>query len=195
MNKSDKNEYRPARGTPATLIRPDRALRAPSSATRYAVTDAADIAPYVTEERELFRGPLAAGAAAGLDGGGRRHLQARHRARGSRWCRRAAIPAWSAARPRTTAKWCVSLRRLDKIREIDTASNTMTCEAGVVLQIAQQRAAEADRLFPLSLGAEGSCTIGGNLSTNAGGTSGARLWRGARAGARRSKWCWPTGAF
>ncbi len=50
-------------------------------------------------------------------------------------------------------------------------SNTMTCEAGVVLQIAQQRAAEVDRLFPLSLGAEGSCTIGGNLSTNAGGTA------------------------
>jgi FAD/FMN-containing dehydrogenase len=47
----------------------------------------------------------------------------------------------------------------------------MTCEAGVVLQIAQQKAAEMDRLFPLSLGAEGSCTIGGNLSTNAGGTA------------------------
>ena len=47
----------------------------------------------------------------------------------------------------------------------------MTCEAGVVLQIAQQRAAAIDRLFPLSLGAEGSCTIGGNLSTNAGGTT------------------------
>ncbi len=47
----------------------------------------------------------------------------------------------------------------------------MTCEAGVVLQIAQARAAEVDRLFPLSLGAEGSCTIGGNLSTNAGGTA------------------------
>jgi D-lactate dehydrogenase (cytochrome) len=47
----------------------------------------------------------------------------------------------------------------------------MTCEAGVILQVAQQRAAEVDRLFPLSLGAEGSCTIGGNLSTNAGGTT------------------------
>jgi FAD/FMN-containing dehydrogenase len=47
----------------------------------------------------------------------------------------------------------------------------MTCESGVVLQIAQQKASEMDRLFPLSLGAEGSCTIGGNLSTNAGGTA------------------------
>jgi len=64
----------------------------------------------------------------------------------------------------------LSLTRLDRIREVDAASNTMTCEAGVVLAKAQQAAADADRLFPLSLGAEGSCTIGGNLSTNAGGT-------------------------
>src|SRR5438445_2255952 len=46
----------------------------------------------------------------------------------------------------------------------------MTCEAGVILMTAQEAAAEVNRLFPLSLGAEGSCTIGGNLSTNAGGT-------------------------
>ena len=65
----------------------------------------------------------------------------------------------------------LSLTRLDKIREVDAASNTMTCEAGVVLQNAQDAAAKVDRLFPLSLGAEGSCTIGGNLSTNAGGTA------------------------
>ncbi|HEY6380227.1 MAG TPA: FAD-binding oxidoreductase, partial [Pseudolabrys sp.] len=64
----------------------------------------------------------------------------------------------------------LSLTRLDKIREVDPASNAMTCEAGVVLANAQEAAAAADRLFPLSLGAEGSCTIGGNLATNAGGT-------------------------
>src|SRR4029077_11867268 len=64
----------------------------------------------------------------------------------------------------------VSLRRLDRIREVDPTSNTMTCEAGVILARAQEAAAAAGRLFPLSLGAEGSCTIGGNLSTNAGGT-------------------------
>ena len=63
----------------------------------------------------------------------------------------------------------LSLARLDKIRDIDVQSNTMTCEAGVVLQKAQEAAAAADRLFPLSLGSEGSCTIGGNLSSNAGG--------------------------
>src|SRR6202045_500261 len=65
----------------------------------------------------------------------------------------------------------LSLNRLDCIREVDATSNTITCEAGVVLAKAQDAAAAAERLFPLSLAAEGSCTIGGNLSTNAGGTA------------------------
>jgi FAD/FMN-containing dehydrogenase len=65
----------------------------------------------------------------------------------------------------------LSLTRLDRIREVDPVSNTMTCEAGVVLANAQAAAVGAERLFPLSLAAEGSCTIGGNLSTNAGGTA------------------------
>ena len=64
----------------------------------------------------------------------------------------------------------LSTVRLDKIREIDPATNSMTAEAGVVLARAQEAAASRGRLFPLSLGAEGSATIGGNLSTNAGGT-------------------------
>ena len=65
----------------------------------------------------------------------------------------------------------LSLTRMNRIREVDALNNTMTVEAGVVLGNIQQAAAEADRLFPLSLGAEGSCTIGGNLSTNAGGVN------------------------
>ncbi|MBX3519275.1 MAG: FAD-binding oxidoreductase [Xanthobacteraceae bacterium] len=64
----------------------------------------------------------------------------------------------------------VSTARMNKIREVDADANTMTVESGVILQNAQEAAAKAERLFPLSLGAEGSCTIGGNLSTNAGGT-------------------------
>jgi D-lactate dehydrogenase (cytochrome) len=64
----------------------------------------------------------------------------------------------------------LSLNRLDRIREVDATSNTITCEAGVILAKVQDAAAHVDRLFPLSLGAEGSCTIGGKLSTNAGGT-------------------------
>jgi FAD/FMN-containing dehydrogenase len=64
----------------------------------------------------------------------------------------------------------LSLRRLDAIREIDKANLTMTVEAGCILQVAQEAAARAGLLFPLSLAAEGSCTLGGNLATNAGGT-------------------------
>ena len=65
----------------------------------------------------------------------------------------------------------LSLTRLDKIREVDAVSNTMTVEAGVTLQRAREAAAQADRLYPQLLPSEGTCTIGGNLSTNAGGTA------------------------
>jgi len=64
----------------------------------------------------------------------------------------------------------VSLTRLNKVRSIDLENDTIVVEAGCVLQSVQEVAAENGRLFPLSLAAEGSCTIGGNLSTNAGGT-------------------------
>jgi FAD/FMN-containing dehydrogenase len=64
----------------------------------------------------------------------------------------------------------MSLTRLNRVRSIDRANLTMTVEAGAVLQSVQQAAADAGLLFPLSLAAEGSCTIGGNLATNAGGT-------------------------
>lgn len=63
----------------------------------------------------------------------------------------------------------ISLSRLNRIRAIDSANNTIIIEAGCVLQTLQEAAAQAGRLFPLSLAAEGSCQIGGNLSTNAGG--------------------------
>ena len=137
---------------------------------KYAVTDKADIAPYVTEERDLFHGksPLV--------------LRPGSTAEVSEICRLASahkialVPQGGntglvGGQTPHNGEVVVSMRRLDKIREVDTASNTMTCEAGVVLQVAQQRARDVDRLFPLSLGAEGSCTIGGNLSTNAGGTA------------------------
>jgi len=63
----------------------------------------------------------------------------------------------------------LSLRRLRAIREIDPASDAMTLEAGLTLREAQAAAASANRYFPLSLASEGSCTIGGNIATNAGG--------------------------
>jgi len=64
----------------------------------------------------------------------------------------------------------LSLTRMQRVRGIDAANLTMTVEAGCVLQAVQQAAADAGLMFPLSLAAEGSCTIGGNLATNAGGT-------------------------
>ncbi|MCK1737842.1 FAD-binding oxidoreductase [Bradyrhizobium sp. 138] len=137
---------------------------------RHAITDATDIEPYLTEERNLFHGrsPLV--------------LRPGSTAEVSEICKLASahnialVPQGGntglvGGQTPHNGEVVVSLRRLDKIREVDTASNTMTCEAGVVLQIAQAKAVEVDRLFPLSLGAEGSCTIGGNLSTNAGGTA------------------------
>jgi FAD/FMN-containing dehydrogenase len=65
----------------------------------------------------------------------------------------------------------LSLKRMNRVREIDPLDYTVTVEAGCVLADVQKAASDADRLFPLSLGAEGSCQIGGNLSTNAGGIS------------------------
>lgn len=64
----------------------------------------------------------------------------------------------------------VNLKRMSAVREVDSTNQTMTVEAGCVLTDVQAAAQAADRLFPLSLGAEGSCQIGGNISTNAGGT-------------------------
>ena len=63
----------------------------------------------------------------------------------------------------------LSLGRMNKVIEVDTVGYSMTVEAGCVLQTLQETAANHDRFFPLSLGAQGSCMIGGNLSTNAGG--------------------------
>jgi FAD/FMN-containing dehydrogenase len=64
----------------------------------------------------------------------------------------------------------LSLTRLNRIRQVDRANLTLTAEAGCVLQVAQQAAADAGLMLALSLAAEGSCTVGGNLATNAGGT-------------------------
>jgi FAD/FMN-containing dehydrogenase len=137
---------------------------------KYAVTDANDIAPYVTEERNLFHGhsPLILRPGSTAEVSAICKLATEHRI--------ALVPQGGntglvGGQTPHHGEVVISMRRMDKIREVDTASNTMTCEAGVILQNAQQRAADADRLFPLSLGAEGSCTIGGNLSTNAGGTA------------------------
>jgi D-lactate dehydrogenase (cytochrome) len=137
---------------------------------KYAVTDPADIAPYTTEERDLFHGrsPLVLRPGSTAEVADICKLANENRI--------ALVPQGGntglvGGQTPHNGEVVISMRRMDRIRDVDTASNTLTCEAGVILQVAQQRAAEVDRLFPLSLGAEGSCTIGGNLSTNAGGTT------------------------
>ncbi|MGC2777111.1 MAG: FAD-binding oxidoreductase [Bradyrhizobium sp.] len=137
---------------------------------RQALTAETDVAPYVTEERNLFHGrsPLVLRPGSTAEVAAICKLASAHRI--------ALVPQGGntglvGGQTPHNGEVVVSLKRMDKIREVDTASNAMIAEAGVVLQVAQQKAAEVDRLFPLSLGAEGSCTIGGNLSTNAGGTA------------------------
>ncbi|MDI7861477.1 FAD-binding oxidoreductase [Rhizobiaceae bacterium n13] len=65
----------------------------------------------------------------------------------------------------------ISLQRLNRIRDVDPVANVMVVDGGCILADVHKAAAEVNRLFPLSLGSEGSCRIGGNLSTNAGGTA------------------------
>jgi D-lactate dehydrogenase (cytochrome) len=154
-----------------TRLSPDLIARfAAIVGDKYAVTDGTEIAPFLKEERDLYEGR----SRLVLRPGSTAEVAAICKAASE--TRTALVPQGGntglvGGQTPHHGEVVLSLRRLDKIREIDTRSNTMTCEAGVVLAVAQQRAAEADRLFPLSLGAEGSCTIGGNLSTNAGGTA------------------------
>ena len=136
---------------------------------RNALTDPAEIAPYLSEERELYHGR----SRLVLRPGSVDEVAAIVRLAnetGTPLVPQGGNTGLVGGQTPLRGEVVLSLKRLDRIREVDATSNTMTCEAGVVLANAQQAAAAAGRLFPLSLGAEGSCTIGGNLSTNAGGT-------------------------
>jgi FAD/FMN-containing dehydrogenase len=137
--------------------------------SRHAVTDPADQAPYLTESRGLYHGRsplvLLPGSVAEVAA-----ILALANETATAIVPQGGNTGLVGGQIATDGEAVLTLRRLDRIREVDPLSNTMTCEAGVVLAKAQEAAAAADRLFPLSLGAEGSCTIGGNLSTNAGGT-------------------------
>ena len=136
---------------------------------RYAITDPAALEPYLIEGRGIYRGRssmlLRPGSVAEVQA-----ILALANETKTPLVPQGGNTGLVGGQIPFDGELILSLTRLDKIREMDAASNTMTCEAGVVLAKAQDAAAAIDRLFPLSLGAEGSCTIGGNLSTNAGGT-------------------------
>jgi FAD/FMN-containing dehydrogenase len=136
---------------------------------KYAVTDPATLAPHLIEGRGLYHGRTPMMLRPGSVDEVAAILKLANETR------TAVVPQGGntglvGGQIPFDSELILSTSRLDKIREVDPASNTMTCEAGVILSKAQDAAAAVGRLFPLSLGSEGSCTIGGNLSTNAGGT-------------------------
>ncbi|MEA3155761.1 MAG: hypothetical protein QOK44_3350 [Betaproteobacteria bacterium] len=136
------------------------------------ITDPADMEPYIVDWRGVYRGttiavvrPATTDEVAGV----------------VKLCAESGTPIvpqggntgmCMASVPRADGNDIVlTLSRMNRIRQVDPLNNTLTAEAGVVLANIQTAAKDADRLFPLSLGAEGSCQIGGNLSTNAGGVN------------------------
>ncbi len=135
------------------------------------VSDPAERAPYLVDERRAYHGAAALIV---------RPESTAEVAEVVRLCAEAEIPivpqggntglVGGATPFETGNEILLSLTRLNRIRAIDPLNYTVTAEAGVILAEVQRAAAAADRLFPLSLGAEGTARIGGNLSTNAGGT-------------------------
>ncbi len=136
------------------------------------LTAAADLEPYVVDWRGVYRGVAAAVA---------RPANTAQVAAVMKLCAETGTPLvpqggntgmCGASVPNAGGNEVVlSLARMNKILDVDPLNNTLTAEAGCVLANIQQAAADVERLFPLSLGAEGSCQIGGNLSTNAGGVN------------------------
>jgi FAD/FMN-containing dehydrogenase len=137
---------------------------------KYAITDPQMQAPYLVEMRDLFRGQTPVILRPGSVEEVAQILKLANETKtaivpqgGNTGLVGGQIPHHNEV--------VLSLTRLDKIREVDPVSNTMTAEAGVTLQRAREAAANAGRLYPQLLPSEGTCTIGGNLSTNAGGVA------------------------
>jgi len=136
------------------------------------LTSDADVAPYVTDWRGRYRGSARAVV---------RPSTTADVAAVVRCCAEHGAPVvpqggntglCGGATPREdSGEVVVSLSRLTRVRALDAGNATLTVEAGMPLARVQQAADDAGLLFPLSLAAEGSCTIGGNLATNAGGTA------------------------
>lgn len=136
------------------------------------LTSAEDTKPFLTEERGLFFGP----ALAVVRPSSTSEISDIIKACADSGC--VIVPQGGntgltgAQTPVAGKKTVVlSLSRLNRIRDLDPVGNTVTCDAGVVLQNLHEAAETAGKLFPLTLGSKGSCQIGGNIATNAGGTA------------------------
>ncbi|WP_188821049.1 FAD-binding oxidoreductase [Brucella endophytica] len=137
-----------------------------------AVRDANDIAPYLVEQRDLYHGRAAMVLRPGSTEEVAQILKLATETGTPIVPQGGNTGLVGAQQPDGSGRAIIlSLSRMNRIRNIDTAGHLATVEAGVVLKNLQDAAAEAGLLFPLSLGAEGSCQIGGNLSSNAGGTA------------------------
>jgi FAD/FMN-containing dehydrogenase len=135
-----------------------------------ALTAASDMQPYLKERRDLYRGrtpmvlrPATVAQVSAILGLAHQERIAIVPQGGNTGLVGGQIPF------ETGSEIVLSLDRMRAIRSVDTAGNSLTVEAGATLKSVQDAAAAADRLFPLSLGSEGSCQIGGNIATNAGG--------------------------
>ena len=136
------------------------------------LTAAADCAPFLTDHRRLYQGAALAVALPHSVAQVSQLLSLCHSQRvgvvphggNTGYC-------GGATADESGRQLVLSLRRLNRIRSLEAANYSLVAEAGCVLAQVQRAADEADRCFPLSLGSEGSCQIGGNLSTNAGGVS------------------------
>ena len=136
------------------------------------LTDAADIAPYLTDHRKLYQGRALAVIVP---------RSVEQISRLLRFCnenRIGVVPhggntgyCGGATPDESGNQVVVSLRRMNRIRGVDALNYSLVAEAGCILADVQRAADDAERFFPLSLGSEGTCQIGGNLSTNAGGLS------------------------
>jgi FAD/FMN-containing dehydrogenase len=140
--------------------------------TAHVLTDTHDAAPFLTDWRKRYRGETCAVVLPGTTEQVAKIVQL------AREFRVAVVPqggntghSGGATPDASGTQVVISLRRLNRIRDVDPLNNTVTVEAGVILADIQARAEQEQRLFALSLAAEGSCTIGGNLATNAGGTA------------------------
>lgn len=142
------------------IVGPDAVLTAPT-----------DIAPYLIDHRRLYQG---AACAVVLPRTTEQVSQVLAH------CNAARVPVVpqggntgyvGGATPMDPRAIVLAMGRMNRIRDVDAANFALVAEAGCTLAAVQEAALQADRLFPLSLGSEGSCQIGGNLATNAGGTA------------------------
>lgn len=136
------------------------------------LTQAAEIDPYLVDHRRLYRGRALAvvrprqveEVSAVLALCNERRVGVVPQGGNTSYC-------GGATPDESGTQIVLALARLNRIRSVDPSNDSLVCEAGCVLAEVQRAAARAGRSFPLSLGSEGSCQIGGNLSTNAGGST------------------------